>query len=262
MDDLEKLIEETQAALAVENQEAVEAEVEDTGPSDIELQAMAQGWKPGGVKSADEFLRAGPLYEEIERRGKRIDGLEKKLEALISFQLKQEELKKKAEQDQLLEDKIQAIQNGDVAGVQAVEKKIEASNKKETPPEALDFVERHKSWWEDGSNAENVEMKNFALSRDDTLSSRGLNPTDHFKQIEKELEQLYPHRFQKANVEERKVSSVETNNLAVPTAGIKKNYGLSDLNKEQKAIARVVVDSGIMSLSDYIKDLVKLGELK
>lgn len=255
--ELQDLINETQAALNLEvpgDIEDLESSSEPKELTDTELQARAQGWKPGGVKSADEFLRAGPLYEEIEKRGKRIDNLEKKLEALLDYQKKQEDHKRKQLEDQLHQDKIAAIENGDVKRVQEVEKQMAAIPQvPNIAPEAQEFMNKYENLLKDSEIAE------FVRSRDESLGKLGLPASQHMERLERELKLLYPNKFEGSSP---KVSAVETNTSAVPTGAARRSFGFSDLSKEQKMIARTMNDSGVMTIDEYIKDLIKLGDLK
>ena len=50
--------------------------------TEFEQEQHAKGWNPGGPKSAEEWARSEPLYEEIKRRGKENKQLQRTLESL------------------------------------------------------------------------------------------------------------------------------------------------------------------------------------
>ncbi len=56
-------------------------------PNSIEEEAQAKGWKEDGEKSAEEFLRAEPLYDELKERGKKLNKQEKEILELKDYNL-------------------------------------------------------------------------------------------------------------------------------------------------------------------------------
>jgi hypothetical protein len=60
--------------------------------TDFEKEQQAKGWNPEGEKSAEEWLRAQPLYDEIKKRGKEIKQLQRTVDNMKSVMEKQTKL--------------------------------------------------------------------------------------------------------------------------------------------------------------------------
>lgn len=249
--EIEKLEEEVLSDL---EQEIVEEEERE--PDEIELQAKAQGWKPGGVKSAAEFLRAGPLYKEIEKRGQQIDSLKKSLDAILEYNRKQEEVKRQQELEYLNNERLNAIQQGSVERFQAVEQEIskyapepEPVDDLQTTPESADFIAKYK----DEILSSDEDMA-FIDQHYNDLLKYNLSPKEHFDK----LEALY---LDKKDRLEKPIIAVETSPIKGLPAKTKKSYSRSDLNKDQREVLRLIVDNGIMTEKEYIASLVAQGDL-
>ncbi len=252
--EIQKLEDDINAALEQEN---VSPEAEEREPDDIELQAMAQGWKPSGVKSAAEFLRAAPLYTELEKRGRRIDSLEKKLDAILEYNKKQEDLRRAQELDYLNNERINAIQQGSVERVQKVEKQIAdyvvtpepVATDLQGSPEALAFIDKYR---EEILSSE--ETRTIIDTQFDNLLKYNLPPKEHFAKLEEIL----------LNSKEKKspAMAVETSQPVGQPTRQKKSYTRNDLNKDQREVLKMIVGNNIMSEKDYINSLVAQGDLK
>ena len=242
--------------------------------NNIEKEAMTLGWKPdGGPKSAEEFLRAAPLYDRIKKDGRKIDELEKSINELKSLMSKQNELGYQRAISDLTEKRRDAITLGDVRAVEALDKEIryheqavQANKVPEMPslvPEAQDFIERNQEWI-NGSSFEAKRMQEFVLQRDKELAAYALSPDEHIKQLEKELYSKFETYFNSKEPVSNKHSGTQVESDAVPTQRVVKNkkYGFENLNKEQKSICKAFERQGIMSADEYVAELVKLGELK
>ena len=237
----------------------------------VEDEASAKGWKPGGEKSAEEFLRAEPLYQELKSRGKEIKELKQTLDELKAHQDKQIRMGYEQAMRELQAKREDAISMGDIDAVNEVEEQMkyqeESLNVKpeaELSSAAKAFGERHKEWLNDPSY-ESQQMREFVQTRDSELMIYGMDPEEHIKIIEKDLKTKFPSYFssREESVEEvNKFQSVESGGNSGVKVTRKAKYGFSDLNSEQKRCARHFEKRGIMSTDDYIKQLVTLGELK
>lgn len=236
--------------------ESVQPEVEQEKEPDvdpIEAQALAQGWKAGGVKSAAEFLRAGPLYEEIERRGRKIDNLEKKLDALLEYQRKQEDIVRANVLRDLENNRLNAISRGDVRSVQEIEQKIVEHSPQQVElhntPQAQDFIAKYKA-----DIFSSKDRQEYVDRRYDELKKYNLSADEHFKQLEAD----YKNQFYK----QPEAASFQTVESDSGQKQEKKSFGVSNLNREQKEILKMLETTGIMTKDEYIKSLIAQGELK
>jgi hypothetical protein len=248
-----------------------EEEVTNEAPSEKEKileEASSKGWKPDGPKSAEEFLRAEPLYNEIKARGKEIKELKTAIEGMQSLMAKQQQ----AGYDQAIEDmKLQrrdAIELGDAEEVEKIDSQIQhLSNEKDNitkPPPASDpiiedFMSRHQDWIKEDSDEAN-NMRLLAEAHYILNSNKGISNANIVTNIENVLRSTFPNRFK---TEVAVPSPVETGSAEAKsqlTSG-KKKYSFNDLSAEQKKICRSLEHSGAMSPEDYIKTLVELKEL-
>jgi uncharacterized phage infection (PIP) family protein YhgE len=273
MDNLEQEVQETLRQQGLLDEEETKESVENLESSDeeeiqlseVEQEAVSKGWQPNGPKSAEEFLRAGPLYDEIKARGKEIKELKSTLDELKKHMDKQQQLGYEQAINELKQKRVDAIEMGDVNEVDDIDRQISEYNQQvntstanPASPEAEAFLEKHKDWINDTSQ-EAMDMKNYAHIRDQELMKYNLSPARHLERLENDLKQMFPNRFK----DERSAKPVSVESDAAPTVSAsRRKHTFSDLNAEQKKAARHFEQSGIMSINEYIKDLEKLGELK
>lgn len=230
----------------------------------IEEQAKAKGWKPDGPKSADEFLRAEPLYDEIKARGKEIKELKDTVKQLAEMVKKREALENAKLKTSLEDAKDEAIRLGDVDSVKKIEGEL---HKVEAPvvevptidPLIEQFKEKHKSWLHNLSY-EYDEMNEFFRKRAAILDAADLPVDQYLATLESDMNKRFPEKFGHS---EKKAPSV-----AVSSDGdrlntnFKREFTKRDLNKAQKAALHQFERLGVMTADQYIQQLVELGELK
>ena len=232
--------------------------------SSVEDEAKAKGWKPDGPKSAEEFLRAEPLYDEIKARGKEIKELKKTMEEMKQFMTKQQQLGYKKALDDLQSQKTLAISEGDVEKVSELDVKISETSKNITPdktesiPEVQAFAEKHSKWLNDPSY-ECQKMREFVTKRDNELASFNLSPEEHINIIDREVKQQFKDYFKEPVKDIPQV--VESDSKPVK-AEKKLKFTFRDLSPEQKDCCRHFKKRGIMNEEDYIKSLIETGELQ
>lgn len=233
-------------------------------PESIEKLAAEQGWKPDGEKSAAEFLRAAPLYDEIKNRGREIKELKATLDELKAHQDKQIKLGYEQALRDLEQQRIDAIEMGDVASVTELDAQIHEQRehikpeKPVLPPEVVSFGERHKDWIEDPSYQGKL-MREFAKERDEELLQYNLPPEEHLKVIEKDLKMKFKDYFGNKEVDSEEVyPSVES---GAPAPRKSKKVTFADLSPEQKKCARHFEKRGVMTVEAYIKQLKQLGDI-
>ena len=250
-------IEDPDELIEIEEEPKVDSAVDEDA---IVAEATSKGWKPDGPKSAAEFLRAEPLYEEIKTRGKEIQELKATMDALKTHLDKQKEAGYKQALADLEQRKVEAIQMGDVEGVAEVEKQIADHQAPEAPqtllPAVAQFKEKHSAWLNDPSY-EAQQIREFVEARDTQLATYNLSPDEHIKIIESDLLKKFPNRF-KSNRPRPTTTAVEAPTAKAPKA---KTANFSDLSSEQKLVCRQFERTGVMTRDEYIKQLKDLGEL-
>lgn len=247
--------EEASAVEAPKEEPVLTAEVDP-----VEEEAKAAGWKEDGVKSAEEYLRAAPLYDEIKTRGKEIKELKVTMDEMAAHMKKQQEVERTKVMAELQQKRTDAIEVGDV---EAVNKADVAIQKEVAPihnPAVEAFKERNIDWLGDDS-AEGKHMQAFVQELDNKYAQMGLEPAYHLEQLEKKVQQEFPHRFKEAEPEPT-VAAVEGAQGGAVSSKRKAKFSFSDLNNEQKNCARHFAKRGVMDNDTYIKHLVEQGELK
>jgi hypothetical protein len=251
-----------------EEKEVLKESVEDTASlSDVEEEATKKGWKPDGLKSADEFLRAEPLYEEIKKRGKEYKALKTQFDELAKHvsALKKSGYEKRLEHIQT--EREEAIARSDVASVDYLDEELsniqgEMQKDAQPPihPAAAAFEERHHDILTDYS-LEAQAIKEFIVQRDQQLMTFNLDPEVHIQTLEKDLQSKFPRQFEAETGEQEQAPAVESDSRPVTTKK-KSKYTFADLSQDQKSIYKYMEKRGVMSGPDYIKQLQEIGELK
>lgn len=229
----------------------------------FEKEQMDKGWNPDGIKSAEEYARTEPLYEEIKARGKQLKQMQKAIDSLTEHMTKQEKLAYNRALDTLRKEKEEAVLRGDLQTVTQIEhEQARLTTVPESIPEADAFTDKYGHIFK-SPGFEEMEIAEFVKQRDIDLMSRKLSPKDHMQALEEHMVKRFPNYFNKKEVVSRDNSSVEMgdgDNVARKSSNRK--YSFNDLSYEQKKVAQDFKSRGIMTVEKYIKDLVDLGELK
>ena len=256
--------------LTTKEENETQEEIEIAAPrvyTEVEKEAIEMGWKPEGVKSADEFIRAAPLYDRIKKDSREIKDLKNMVEELKKFQNVQRKLGYEQAIKELQEQRADAIALSDVEEVDRVEQKMkeveaEHSDLKQDnslPPEAMQFAERHKDWMQ-STSAQAAAMRAFVVQRDQELMGNGLSPKDHIDQVEHDLKEAFSGYFKKSEEPEFRHPAVASDGIPIKGSR-KKELGFEDLSSVQKDIARQFARKGVMTTEEYIKQLKAIGEL-
>ena len=229
--------------------------------TEFELEQQGKGWNPDGPKSAEEWARNEPLYEEIKNRGKEIKSLKKTVDSMKALLDKQEQLAYNRALADFKAQRDAAIKQGNVQLVEQIEKQANTIPVPPKPaiPAVEDFRERHNEWLE-GTSFGEIKMQKYAQQRDAELMTRGLSPEKHMQVLEEDIKAAFPAYF---GVKEkpRDVQAVEGGDSGV-VSNSKKRYSLKDLSPEQKDVARMFEKRKVMTIDEYIAKLVQLGDLK
>ena len=144
-DNLASLNDSTEEAVEEVVEEAVEEVVAESVETDIEAQAREMGWNPEGPKSAEEFVQAAPLYDEIHKLRKTTKEQQKALKDIKDMMEKQREAGYQQALEDLEAEKLAAVELGDVESYQKTEQQIqEIKQEAATEPNqaAVEFTER------------------------------------------------------------------------------------------------------------------------
>ena len=238
----------------------------DLSDNETEAEALKKGWTPDGPKSAEEFLRAEPLYDALKSKGKEIKDLRKTIDELKTWVDKS----KKSGYDQAVKElnqqKEEAIYLGDVDAVKNVDKQLDEQKQEygaspvAPSSEVSEFMKRNSDWVNDPSY-EAQKIREFAHKRDNEIVHFNLTPKEHLEVIESDIKKQFKERFTSETDEvNRDIPAVEGGgNISQKSS--KKRHTFSDLNSEQKKCARAFESRGIMSTEEYVKSLIDMGEL-
>ena len=231
-------------------------------PEFAEAEAMKKGWKPDGPKSAEEFLRAEPLYEEIKKRGKELKDVRSQVDELVKMVSAMRKAGYEEKLEVIKQERAQAIARSDIDSVDYLDDQLyqvknelqkEVAPHPEVHPAAQQFVDKYKDVLKDPEVASYVQRKDIALGNDPDV----VDPYDHMKKLEEQLFKKYPDRFPQIEKTEV-VMAVESDSRPV-TAKRKTKYSFSDLNHDQKEIYKYMEKTGDMAGEDYIKKLADAG---
>jgi len=216
----------------VDNVEDISQTSNEPQYSEIELQAIEEGWvpedkyngEPERFKSAKEFLRDGQFFKKIELQNKELKELrktitdfkehhehtlaaEKKLQfenALTYLKQQKKEALREGDADAVIDfdDKIELLREEKQKLEREIVKEQKADEKAtELHPELAAWIDKN-PWYK-----ANAGMRDFADALGVKLGQQGMTPEKVLKEVEKAVKDEFPHRFRNANRD--KPSAVE-----------------------------------------------------
>lgn len=262
----------------VVEQEVPETSVESTSEpeySDVEREAIAQGWNPEGVEgkkslSAEEFLDRKPLYDRLHKQEKKIKDLDKAIQAIQTHENMVRENMHKKHLEELKAAKKDAFERMDYDSLQQIDDKIELAKEEfktsqqapqVAPAEVVqqvieNWVSKNK-WYEN-----DPAMKRYADL--EGASYRAENPTASFddilNHIESSTKSNFPEKFKNMNRE--RPAAVEGSVAgARRTPAASKQHTVRDLPEEAVSVMKVLVRSGAFKNEQaYIDDYFKFNK--
>lgn len=271
---LEQVVE--QPELDQANIEVEAQKVEPPKLSAIEEEAIKQGWvpkdqwngDPSEHRSAKEFIERGELLNHIHTQNKKTKQLEEALNQLAEVNKRVEEETRRRTVEELKIKQREAAAIGDVDTVEKTTDKLvelnkpttaTTDNKPITPPEAKEFMEKHKAWF-NRENSDNSLMMDFAIRREDILSKEkpDLSITQRLKLVEEEVVRRFPEKFNNPNKETPAPVSGNT----APSVKSKK-LSFNDLPQYHKNVVRFAQSNNSnFDVDKYIEQLKMIGEIQ
>jgi soluble cytochrome b562 len=244
--------------LKVETEQKEESAAEEKVLSSTEKLAVEHGWNPEGEKSAEEFIEFA--LDNLPERGKQLKRMQRTMDSLIEHNKKQEKIAYDRARQDLEQQRIVAIQHGDVESVRQIEQETQKLHPvQETHAAVVEFQERNSKWLS-GSSTEEKAMQAFAFGMDSMLVSEQLSPDDHMTKLQESLNEQFPDYFEiKTKVRSPVAAGTGSN---VSKEEHKSKFSVKDLSEQQRKIAEEFEFYKIMTKAEYIADLVKSGELK
>lgn len=229
--------------------------------TDLEKEQVARGWDPDGVKSAEEYARSEPLYEEIKKRGKEIKSLHKTVEGLKQYMERQEKVVYDKARSELQVEWEKAVSAGNVALVKQKQKELDElkPNLAQIPDAVKEFHSKYEKILNSREGVEN-KIRLWLMGRDSSLASEGLTPDEHLAQLESEMSEIFPSYFSKLSPGQSVEAGIGSN---VSSSGGKRKYNFNDLSKDQKGVWESFEKYGVpISKDKYVQSLVEQGVLK
>jgi uncharacterized membrane protein len=262
-----------------ENTEEQNVDVEVAGTpeepqySEIELQALEQGWTPkDGWKGdpeewrpAKEFVDRGNLFRKIESQKNELHELRKAIGALSEHNQKVFDAGYKRAMSDLKEAKKAALKEGDGEAVVQIEEQMDSlteeyqersaafnapQQQRQPDPLFMSWLERNQ-WY--GSDR---KLRGYADSVTAEYLSR--NPSANLKEVlvevDKEMRTAFPQKFGTTKAP----PSPEGSNRASGSGGNRRSAGDVDLNDEERKIMNTLIRSGVITKEKYLEDLKKV----
>lgn len=251
---------------------AVESEPE---YSEIEQEAIAQGWNPKGVEgkralSAEEFLDRKPLYDRLHKLEKKNKDLDKAVAAIQAHEKMVRERMHKEHLEELKAAKKDAFERMDFDTLERIDGQIEnakeefkATVKQIEPPkaEAAEVVQKVVESWVSKNTwyEKDAAMKRYADL--EGAAYRAENPEASFddilSHIEKSTKENFPEKFKNMN-RERPAAVEGAAAGARRTSSASKQRTAKDLPEEAVSAMKVLVRAGAFkNEQDYVDDYFK-----
>lgn len=229
----------------------------------IESLATEYGWKPDGEKNAEEFVKLA--LDKFPDQSKKIKDLFRTVEELKTHMTKSEEKAYERAKSELAEQRKQAILDRDVEKVAALDKAQEELkpqlNTNDVHPAIAEFEERNQSWL-NGTSFEELKMQQWVESHGAVLGRKKLPVDEHMALLEQHVQKQFPEYFDNDDDTPPVSPVAASRGNATKSRPSGKAPTFNDLSDEQKQIARDFERMGVMTVDNYIKDLVKHGEFK
>jgi hypothetical protein len=252
-----------------ETTEIVPESTEQVEYSDVELEAMEQGWKPKDQLaegkefiSAEEFIRRGELFSKIDVIGKELKNTKQALKMLQEHHGKVRETEFNRALTYLKAQKKEALLEGDadriididdqIAEVKAqrqVEERQEKQQVTQPDPRFVSWVEKN-AWY-----AQDIELKTFAdevgLARQRSHPEE--DPSDILKYVGERVRKAYPEKF--TNPNRTRPAAVEGRATPKGAARSQDDFEMSD---EEKRVMNTFIRQGVMTAEEYKAELKRV----
>lgn len=230
-------------------------------PSEIELEAMAHGWRPkeefdesSGKKwrTAEEFMDRKPLFDKIDEQHRRLKTLEQGLNALAQHNKKIEESAYVRALNELKKERKLALEEGDLVKAEEIRDRIDevkeqsqaqpAPQQPQNDPRFEAWVEKNKWYTTDPM------LKKFADGVAFDLRGQGVNdPVEFLNSIEREVRTTFPQKFRNPNKD--LAPGMESGR------GKAKSDGFSLSADEERMINQMIKAGAPISREEYVAQL-------
>lgn len=235
--------------------------------TDIEKQALDQGWRPkdeyegdpGKWVDASIFVARAPLFEHIDAQKRELKEVKKTIKLMASHHAKTREVEYQRALDSLRAQKKAALTDMDADAVINIDERIDlvkaeiTKDKQQIMQEtAVESEVRHpefENWtqrnqWYDT----NRTMKAFADAYGHELSGTGKSPSDVLRLVEKEVKAKFPEKFSNPNREKPNAVESSSAHKTQSSSGFQ-------LSAEERRAMATFVRAGALTEEQYIKEI-------
>jgi hypothetical protein len=243
-------------------------EIAEKHSNSIEDLASQYGWKSEGEKSAEEYVKVA--MDKFPEQSKKIKQLFKAVEDLKAHMSKTETVAYERAKNELEQQRRQAIQQGDVDLVDRLEQakaELAPIYQPETQqseadvnydPSIVAFESKYGDMLNDTS-FEALQIQKWINAHGAVLGQKKLPVDKHMDLLEQHMKKQFPDYFEEESEPVSPVLSSRENVSSKVKKG--KNPTYNDLSSIQKDVASRFQRQGIMTIEQYIADLVKNGDL-
>jgi hypothetical protein len=237
---------------------------------DYETPARAGGWRPkeelgdefdaAKFVEAEEFVKRKPLFDTIKQQNKDIKELKKTIDSVVLFSQKNAEVAAKRAIAELKTQRKEAITEGDVAKVEALDTTIEEHKQTiqkppEISPQVVEWTKQNE-WFD-----KDTELQDFAVAYCQSYAKR--NPDKSMEEsldaTAKATKRAFPDsKYFKEVTRRQEPPQVETPGTG---GGIKKKYTLDRLDEDQKRAYKQFMAKKVMTHDQYFQSLEEIGAL-
>lgn len=241
-----------------------EPQQEERELTETEQKAKELGWDPNfegddnkTAKTAEQFLELQPLYDDLRKKNRELKKYREEIDALKdSHKMIAKRTYDRARQD-LQKEKKQAVEEGEGDKVVEIDDKIgeldkEYSEQEQKTAQQNDagmqeaFQEWLKSnpWYEnDPDLKETADAIGAKLQNDNPEVVK--DPEQFLSQVTDKIKKVSPDKFSK-----KRTTPVEGDKGG---GNSKKKHSIRSLPEEDQKVAKRIVDSGVMSEEDYVR---------
>lgn len=238
--------------------------------SEVEQEAMKLGWDPNfegnehkRAISAEEFVDRQRLYDDLRKRGKENQRLQKAVEELRqSHQVIAGQAYKRAKRE-LENEKRTAYEEGDTTRALEIDKemreldedqkKVESgSESNEATQAAFDSFREENPWYD-----KDPELRGYA----DMIGTGIVNmnperaqndPESFFEEVAAQVRGRFPEKFETGGGRKKRAGNSVEGDKPGGKAGKKRS--IKDLPEEAREVAKRVVETGVMTEAEYVAD--------
>lgn len=265
--------------LAAGTQSEGEQEQQEPEYTEVEKQAMAQGWKPKDQwegdpnqhRSAREYIDRGELLGKIKSQNQQLNELRTGLQQLSDHNKRVYMAGYENAIKELRQQRTAALKEGDVDAAAAIEEKLDDTKDKLAElkqqntkvAQAPQTSEITRNWLAANQwYQQEPSMKYAANGYAQQMASQNPNVTEEevYEYIDKQIRKDFPHKFERQQQRSAPSPDGDSRRSVGGKGGAPLTFEkiLGNMTEEQQSIARSLVKTGAITKEKYVEDWVKI----